>query len=115
MDIGTGSEEDVRVVVDGKVRLVFHPDGSITWHCAHAEGTHDGPEDKDYTARICTKGCWHGRIVGEAELGVLDLEVPAQTTVGKQGTAEKVPNKPEGYLVFQRDGNEYVIPFFKKA
>jgi|PlaIllAssembly_1097288.scaffolds.fasta_scaffold02867_5 hypothetical protein len=112
MDIGTGTEEDVRVIVDGKVRLVFHPDGSVEWHCAHSHAAHDNP-DNEYSARICTKGCWHGKVVGEAELAALDLEIPAQTTVGHQGDADKVPNKPEGYLVFQREGQDFVVPYFK--
>ena len=114
MDIGTGTDEDVRVVVDGRVRLVFHPDGSVEWHCAHAHAAHNDPVDTEYSARICTRGCWHGRMVGEAELTKLELNLPTQATVGPKGNAEVTPNKPEGYLTFVINGTEYVMPYFKK-
>lgn len=114
MDIGTGGEEEVRIIVDGKVRLVFKPDGSIRWFCAHthAAGESDGDHE---TAHICTRGCWHGRLVGTAELNGLELNLPVQQTVGPKGDAEVTPNKPEGYLAFNIGENEYVMPFFKKA
>lgn len=113
MDIGTGSDEEVRVVVDGKVRLVFHPDGSVEWHCAHAHAPHDSV-DQEYTARICTRGCWHGRLVGEIQVTKAQLDLPQQLTVGPKGDAAVVPNKPEGYLVFQIGDIEYVMPYYKK-
>lgn len=130
MEIGTGSPEPLKVVVDGKIRFVIDPDGTFHWYCAHAHDPKE-PGSCGCTAEMDCEGVLHGHLhglldgevhgtlvgqmVGEAILTALNLNRPVQMTVGPRGDAQVTPNKPEGYVVLNVGGGEYVMPFYKKA
>lgn len=49
------------------------------------------------------------------ELRRRGIAYDTQTTVGAAGTASALPANPEGYANVVISGEEYVIPYYKKA
>lgn len=47
--------------------------------------------------------------------GVLDFNVPTQTTVGAAGAASALPATPSGYLNIKIDGVEFCMPFYART